>query len=92
MTTLLQTWLINHNSKLTQDAIDEALMEYISKVEKERDELLAALFWVLWHHQGGSSGTGQPIRKLLGIGQYDRLTDEQVEQAKKFIASVKGGA
>ena len=38
----LQLWLQNHNRKMTQDAIDEALMEYISHVEKQRDELLAA--------------------------------------------------
>ena len=41
--TALQLWLQNHNRKLTQDAIDEALMEYITHVEKQRDELLAAL-------------------------------------------------
>ena len=40
--TALQLWLQNHNRKLTQDAIDEALMEYITHVEKQRDELLAA--------------------------------------------------
>lgn len=39
----LQIWLQNHNRKLTQDAIDEALMEYIGHIEKQRDELLAAL-------------------------------------------------
>lgn len=39
----LQIWLQNHNCRLTQDAIDEALMEYITHVEKQRDELLAAL-------------------------------------------------
>ncbi len=38
----LQLWLQNHNRKLTQDAIDEALMEYIAHVENQRDELLAA--------------------------------------------------
>lgn len=37
----LQLWLQNHNRRLTQDAIDEALMEYITHVEKQRDELLA---------------------------------------------------
>jgi len=31
----LQLWLQNHNRKMTQDAIDEALMEYISHVEKQ---------------------------------------------------------
>lgn len=46
----LQLWLQNHNRRLTQDAIDEALMEYITHVEsqrdalkQQRDELLAAL-------------------------------------------------
>jgi len=40
------------------------------------------LIWLLWHHQGGKSDIGQPIRKLLGIGQFESLTDEQVEIAK----------
>lgn len=31
----LQIWLQNHNRKLTQDAIDEALMEYINMIERE---------------------------------------------------------
>lgn len=50
----------------------------------ERQNAEAALLWVLYHHQGGSSNIGQPIRKLLGIGQHDRLTDEQVVVAKAF--------
>lgn len=37
---------------------------------------------VLWH-QGGSSPAGQPIRRMLGIGQHDRLTEQQVEAAKQ---------
>lgn len=47
-------------------------------------DMEGALLWTLWHHQGGSSHIGQPIRKLLGIGQHDRLTDEQIAQAKAF--------
>ena len=39
----LQLWLQNHNRRLTQDAIDEALMEYITHIEKQRDELLVVL-------------------------------------------------
>jgi len=49
-----------------------------------RQQMEDALLWTLWHHQGGSSHIGQPIRKLLGIGQHDRMTDEQIAQAKKF--------
>ena len=50
----------------------------------ERQKAEAALLWALYHHQGGSSDIGQPIRKLLGIGQYDRLTDEQIAAVKAF--------
>lgn len=42
----------------------------------------AALLWVLWHHQGGSSEVGQPIRFALGMGQHERMTEAQIEQAK----------
>jgi hypothetical protein len=31
----LQIWLQNQKYRLTQDAIDEALMEYIGKIERE---------------------------------------------------------
>jgi len=31
----LQIWLRNHNKRLTQDAIEEALMEYIESVERQ---------------------------------------------------------
>lgn len=41
--TALQIWLENHNRRLTQAAIDEALMEYIAHIEKRRDELLDAI-------------------------------------------------
>jgi hypothetical protein len=48
------------------------------------DTARAALLWVLWHHQGGNSAVGQPIRFALGMGQHDRLTDEQVAAAKTW--------
>ena len=50
----------------------------------KRNQMESALLWTLYHHQGGSSNIGQPIRKLLGIGQHDRMTDEQIAEAKKF--------
>ena len=50
----------------------------------KRQQMESALLWILYHHQGGSSHIGQPIRKLLGIGQHDRLTDEQIAEAKAF--------
>lgn len=50
----------------------------------KRQQMESALLWTLYHHQGGSSHIGQPIRKLLGIGQHERMTDEQIQQAKAF--------
>lgn len=47
-------------------------------------QMESALLWALYHAQGGSSPVGQPIRKLLGIGQHDRLSDEQLAAAKAF--------
>jgi len=48
------------------------------------DTARAALLWVLWHHQGGSSPVGQPIRFALGMGQHDRLNDHQLAEAKRW--------
>lgn len=48
------------------------------------DELRGALLWMLWHHQGGGSKIGQPIRLMLGIGPFDSLTDEQIAEAKAY--------
>lgn len=60
----------------------------------ERDELSpdftdtarAALLWVLWHHQGGGSPVGQPIRFALGMGAHDPLSPHQVAEAKRWAA------
>ncbi|WP_423177431.1 MULTISPECIES: hypothetical protein [unclassified Stenotrophomonas] len=50
------------------------------------DTARAAIAWVLWHHQGGSSPVGQPLRFALGMGQHDRMTDYQIAEAKRFAA------
>lgn len=48
------------------------------------DTARAALLWVLWHHQGGSSPVGQPLRFALGMGAHDRLNAHQVAEAKRW--------
>lgn len=48
------------------------------------DTARAALLWVLWHHQGGSSPVGQPIRFALGMGQHDNLNEHQLAEAKRW--------
>lgn len=54
---------------------------------RQAEDIRSALLWTLWHHQGGSSNVGQPIRRLLGIGQHDNLTPEQVADAKAWAQS-----
>ena len=48
------------------------------------DTARAALLWVLWHHQGGSSPVGPPIRFALGMGQHERLNEHQLAEAKRW--------
>lgn len=50
------------------------------------DTARAALLWVLWHHQGGSSHVGQPIRFALGLGAHDHLNEQQIAVAKRWAA------
>lgn len=50
------------------------------------DTARAALLWVLWHHQGGSSKVGQPIRFALGMGAHEHLSDYQIREAKRWAA------
>ena len=45
--------------------------------------LRGLLMLALYHHQGASSEVGQPIRQALGIGQYERMSDEQIAMAKE---------
>jgi hypothetical protein len=51
------------------------------------DEELAPLLWVLWHHLGGGSAVGQPIRKYLGMGQFERMSDQHIKVAARWAQS-----
>jgi hypothetical protein len=46
----------------------------------------ALLLWALYHHQGGNSAVGQPIRRMLGYGPHEHLRPEHVERAKAEAA------
>ena len=83
-------------TQVLDDALNEAIrLAYLSermvkdfdeaqKPDHKTNEMESALLWILYHHQGGSSIIGQPIRRVLGIGQHGNLTAEQLERAKKF--------
>ena len=53
------------------------------------DTARAALLWVLWHHQGGSSPVGQPIRFALGMGAHEPPSERQVAEAKRWAAMTR---
>lgn len=48
------------------------------------DTARAAIAWVLYHHQGGSSPVGQPLRFALGMGAHDPLPDWRIAEAKRY--------
>lgn len=52
-----------------------------------RSDVQCAMLYVLYRHQGASSRIGQPIRKILGMGQFDRMTTEQVEMAQSVVVN-----
>ena len=60
--------------------------ELIEMSPEFTDTARAALLWVLWHHQGGSSPIGQPIRFALGMGAREPLNDHQLAEAKRWDA------
>lgn len=75
-----------------KDNIEDELADTLSEVNtlseriRQRDSIL---LFLLWHHQGGSSPVGQPIRKLYGIEPEAHLTDEQMAIAEAYAEGVK---
>ena len=56
---------------------------------RNEDDVRAALLFVLWHHQGGSSVVGQSIRLQLGMGEYESLNAEQLAAAKRAESALR---
>ena len=44
----------------------------------------APLLWLLWNHQGSRSPVGLPIRDYLGMGQFESMSDAQIEAANQL--------
>jgi hypothetical protein len=59
-------------------------MEAVEMSPEFTDTSRAALAWVLYHHQGGSSPVGLPIRFALGMGDHERLSDYQISEARRW--------
>lgn len=59
----------------------------IQRLMREAETMRGLLLWALYHSQGGSSPVGQPIRRVLGIGTHDHLTEADISIAKATAAS-----
>lgn len=70
------------NEVIDSDADYLELHPKLTAAVKAAEQYRGLLLWTLYHHQGGSSDIGQPIRRALGIGQHDRMTDEQIAEGK----------
>lgn len=77
------------NDKLAAELKQIRSQEPVHPVQLHSD-VKAALCLALYHHQGGSSTVGQPIRKILGMGQHDEMTHEQYWLAKKVKLGING--
>ena len=77
--------IAQHEGLAEEMAQDEqsSSQEPVAQQQPTSPDVRDALLFCLWHHQGGSSKIGQPIRHALGIGKYERMNDEQLEAAKR---------
>jgi len=48
------------------------------------DSARGAIAWVLYHHQGGNSPIGQPLRFALGMGAHEPLRETLIADALRY--------
>jgi hypothetical protein len=65
-------------------AVDATMRELCGNEAPFTNTSRAALLWVLWHHQGGSSPVGQPLRFALGMDSDVPLNDSQIREAQQW--------
>lgn len=47
------------------------------------------LLLVLYHHQGGNSPVGQPIRQALGLQQFENISDDHMDKIRRSLAALE---
>ena len=57
------------------------LLEILQLAAEDDLSKQAPLLWLLWNHLGSQSPVGQVIREYLGMGRFERMTEEQIEAA-----------
>lgn len=60
----------------------------VAQQQPTSEDVRDALLFCLWHHQGGSSKIGQPIRAALGIRPHEPLNAEQLDRAKRVQSAL----
>ncbi len=90
---LIRDWSTNNAAEIPEGATNIRPL-FARQVPAEMspeftDTARSALLWVLWHHQGGSSPVGQPIRYALGMDAHEHLSAHQVQEAKRWAATAK---
>lgn len=84
------TLLDPRNEVIDPDKSYIALHPKLTAAMNDGERYRGLLLWTLYHHQGGSCEIGQPIRQALGIGQHDRMTEEQIAEGKEAAAKPAG--
>ena len=74
-----------HGTMQSHPALHEILSAAAAR-RAETEHLTALLLWALYHAQDASSPVGQPIRRALGLGAFDPLTEEQVRAGSDAAA------
>lgn len=76
-------WVImNEANEILDPAADVIeLHPRFAQLQDRATKMESLLLWALYHHQGGNSKVGQPIRRMLGIEQHASLAPEQIDRA-----------
>jgi len=49
----------------------------------------AGLLWLLWNHQSPSNPVGRAARHAIGMGNFEKMSPSQIEQAQMFGEDLK---
>lgn len=87
----LQIWLRIHSRRLTQEAIDKALMEYMQSIERQRDKLLNALIcttgWTKAYAEEKGWNPKNASLIWIGIDFAEKAMDEAMSKKGSGVTS-----
>lgn len=84
----LQEWLRSHNKRMTQEAIDEALMEYITSLETKLERYESALvvrYEYCTYHAENTSTPGWGEWEEVKARLPSSTVEDAVSEIKQFV-------